>query len=268
MPASDPSPTPIALIRERMRECRAPLLDTEVLLDNYSPQPFSLGAFRELVRDRDAPVLCGFIDVPIQAVVALGRADKLLGNRDTWRTVVNKGVHGHGWTHGVFDYFDGDILDEPFPAEGATGILELSCVGGAVTCANGNHRLAGALAWIASTRPHDPVMRKVWIKATPVRRNLVASILELRSRGAKFACAMGLVEGRPEAVLRVTQWGIARTYCVHGGALERRYTLWRRPLDHEGSWHWWAIPDAVLNAWSNSGWLDRQAGSLRMREFA
>ncbi|MBP2311488.1 hypothetical protein [Azospirillum soli] len=244
------------------------------MLDSYSPEPFSLGAFRELVHHPGAPVLCGCIDVPIQAVVALGRADKLLGNRDTWRTIVNKGVHGRGWTHGVFDYFDGDIMDKDFPADGATGMLKLSCIGGAVTCANGNHRLAGAVAWIASTRPHDSVLRKVWVDATPVRRNLVASILELRSRGAKFACAHGFVEGRHEYVLRVTRWGIARTYCIRGGVLERCYdwrersARWRRPLDHEGSWHWWAIPDSVLNAWSNSSWLDRQAASLSERKYA
>ena len=137
------------------------------------------------------------------------------------------------------------------------------------------------VAWLDAPcpahRPHRqfgyPVLRKVWIEATPVRRNLVTGILALRSRGAKFACAMGMVEGRHEAVLRVTQWGVARTYCVRGGALERRYdwrersTPWRRPLDHEGSWHWWVIPDSVLNAWSDSSWLDRQVGCLCVREF-
>ena len=38
-------------------------------------------------------------------------------------------------------------------------------------------------------------------------------------------------------------------------------------LAHEGSWHWWAIPDSVLNAWFDSTWLDRQVGCLGVREF-
>lgn len=42
---------PLTLIRERVRDCRESILDTEVLLDDQSLEPYSLGPFVELVLD-------------------------------------------------------------------------------------------------------------------------------------------------------------------------------------------------------------------------
>ncbi|AWU95622.1 hypothetical protein [Azospirillum ramasamyi] len=259
---------PLSLIRERVRDCRDPILDTEVLLDNHSPEPYCLGPFADLVRDPDGQLLREEIDVPIRAVVALGRGDGLLGNRDTWRTIIDRGLHGNGWTHDVFDYFDGEICDRYFPADGANGILELYSVGGAVQCGNGNHRLAGAIGWIASTRPHDPVLRKARVYVGPVLPGIIASILALRSPGTEMACAAGFTGRGTETFLRVRQGRDVKTYAVRDGVLEQRFD-WResdgsqrRPIDHEGAWHWWTLPDQVLNAWADAGWLDRQIRSL------
>ncbi|GLR81385.1 hypothetical protein HUE56_06255 (plasmid) [Azospirillum oryzae] len=48
---------PLTLIRERVRDCREPILDTEVLLDNQSLEPYSLDPFVELVLDPSHSVL-------------------------------------------------------------------------------------------------------------------------------------------------------------------------------------------------------------------
>ena len=87
-----------------------------------------------------------YLDVPIKSIIALDRERDTWFEGDHWKDVVLNRLHGDCWPEEVFDYFENDIGDKPFPTSNTR--LELTCYGGLITCSNGNHRLPAGICWL------------------------------------------------------------------------------------------------------------------------
>ena len=122
-------------------------------------------------------------DVPLRDIVGLGRVNDAWYPGDTWREVVTKRLHGADWTDEVFEYFRGPIGDKDFPPSSARGRLELIEYGGAVFCANGNHRLPAAVCWLAQEVGDDACMRSVYTTICGVSKDRIKALIELRKHG-------------------------------------------------------------------------------------
>ena len=89
-----------------------------------------------------------YLNVPIKSNVALEREHDTWFQGDSWKDVVMSRLYGDDWPEEVFDYFENDIGDKPFPTSSTR--LELTCYGGLITCSNGNHRLPASICWLTS----------------------------------------------------------------------------------------------------------------------
>jgi hypothetical protein len=89
-----------------------------------------------------------YLNVPLKSIVALSREHDTWYRGDNWKDVVIERLHGDDWPEEVFDYFESDIGDKPFPTSSTR--LELTCYGGVITCSNGNHRLPANISWLLS----------------------------------------------------------------------------------------------------------------------
>lgn len=141
--------TPIAKIKDATKKCNVPELNQVVYLDS----DVGLYDFAE----QNHHVNC-FIDVPSDAIVALGRADFWKQNQ-TWKEVLEN-IHGSGWTDEIFDYFDSDLYEKDFPAPSSRHELRLICVGGACEVGNGNHRVVAGKNWLISQHGSNAFFRK------------------------------------------------------------------------------------------------------------
>lgn len=259
----------LAEIRERISGCSEPILDAQVYLLDAASLPFSLGYVRNIVELPDGGQVGGFLDVPISAVVGLGR--QLMHEGDTWRDIVNLRLHGRGWRDGVLEHLDGEFRDGRFPASDSKERLELYCLGGAVTCSTGNQRLSAAIGWIAATRPRDPVLRKAFVTVRAVRQDLISKLVGLHRDGALLELAPFTVQARNHYALRTTQGRSVKTYVIHGSELERRtvegglFGMRKLPLGHGEDWDWRTIPASVLEAWADADWLEQQNKDLAPR---
>lgn len=110
-----------------------------------------------------------YIDVPIKNIVSLGRNDHWNNETPTWNELINNWIVGLNWTDEVIDYFENEIGDKNFPALGAGGNLRLESYGGLITCANGNHRIVGAVCWLTSKYGDNAVLKNVRVTNFPFK---------------------------------------------------------------------------------------------------
>lgn len=146
-----------------------------------------------------------YVDVPLAAVMALGRWD-FWKSGDSWRDIVSRqqpedrphdpGMHGRDWTDRVFPHFEGELRDDCFPAGGAAGPLKLRSYGGFIECESGNHRLVGAYCWLASKDGHLAKLRKARVSYRPIRRPIRERIAESLVMGREFAVLAPRSPGR------------------------------------------------------------------------
>lgn len=108
-------------------------------------------------------------DIFIKDIVSLGRNDYWTKETHTWKELINCWITGYGWRNEVIDYFENEIEDKNFPAEGAGRNLRIESFGGLLTCANGNHRLVGAVCWMASKYGDDAILKKVRVASFPLK---------------------------------------------------------------------------------------------------
>ena len=108
-------------------------------------------------------------DIFIKDIVSLGRNDNWTKDKHTWKELINDWITGYGWKDEVINYFENEIEDKNFPAEGAGRNLRIESFGGLLTCANGNHRLVGAVCWMASKYGDDAILKKVRVASFPLK---------------------------------------------------------------------------------------------------
>ena len=108
-------------------------------------------------------------DIFIKDIVSLGRNDNWTKDKHTWKELINDWITGYGWKDEVINYFENEIEDKNFPAEGAGRNLRIESFGGLLTCANGNHRLVGAVCWMASKYGDDTILKKVRVASFPLK---------------------------------------------------------------------------------------------------
>jgi len=201
--------------------------------------------------------VAGYFDVPIGAVVALGRSD-FSEDMDTWRTVVKDGLYNE-WDLPVIDYFESEIRDQDFPAPGAYRDLRLYACGGAVLCSNGNHRLAGAVGWLAATKGSDTVLRKAFMEVAPVREKLIDMMVERRTAGWSVEVTQRSSDGA--YFIRFAKGRKREVFSTKGDtptqrfAPERKFFI-RQPLHVNDQWE--TVPDIILDAWKDRDWVNTQ----------
>ena len=125
------------------------------------------------------------IDIPVRSMVSL-RRNGLCQPGDTWRSILMDRITGDGWRPEVIDYFEQPIRDRLFPADKSRCPLDLDMTGGIGTCANGNHRIVGAICWLAATRGDDAVMQSVRTTVRDIDRTLIGRLVEFHRTGARI----------------------------------------------------------------------------------
>jgi hypothetical protein len=152
-------------IHNAARTTRPGMLDRQVFLDTdlelYGLADLDLGL------GHDPKV---FINVPLKNVISLGRRD-FWEKGETWREVALR-LHGTNWGNEIFQYFESDLAENPFPAPESASELRLMCIGGVCECGNGNHRLVAAKNWLASKYGDDAHLKQVKVKYYPIRKVL------------------------------------------------------------------------------------------------
>ncbi|QCO07499.1 hypothetical protein D3867_37070 (plasmid) [Azospirillum argentinense] len=198
------------------------------------------------------------MDVPLRAIVGLGRGD-VCEDGQSWRYVVEHVLHGdHGqWDERALAYFESEIGDQDFPAPGSRCRFELHCVGGAVFCETGNHRLPAGMAWLAATQGEQAVFRSVWMSVQPVDERIVAQLLRWRSEGRRLSADISA--GRH--IFRSERKGRVETFVFDGGLMRPVFDpvdngMFKRPQPVGRHFAWTAIPDTLLDAWADAAWLD------------
>lgn len=134
------------------------------------------------------PAIYCYADVPIGSITTLGHANFWeLGQ--TWRQIIldwesnEDGLHGQGWQPEVFQYFEDELRERSFPAWQATGPLKLISIGGVVDCESGNHRLVGAVGWLAGRYGKDVYLKKARLQHRPVDLAVIGLIGDLHAKG-------------------------------------------------------------------------------------
>lgn len=121
-------------------------------------------------------------DVAITSIIGLNRND-ILEPEDTWRTAMNSRLCDPRWPKEILSYFETPILAKDFPALGMGYPLRLECIEGAYFCANGNHRLIAAIAWLISQHGDEAILQKVQCTIQSVHREVFTWLLnEYRSQ--------------------------------------------------------------------------------------
>lgn len=141
--------TPIEKIKAIAQKSVDPALDRTVYLDS------DIGIYE--FADAHHHKHC-YLDVPLHAIVALGRNDFFKPN-ETWKQALEN-IHATDWSNDVFDYFDSELLENKFPSPSSRQELRLICVGGACFVGNGNHRLVAAKNWLVGNSGSDAVLKK------------------------------------------------------------------------------------------------------------
>ncbi|MBB3268726.1 hypothetical protein FHW79_006401 [Azospirillum sp. OGB3] len=250
-----PLPDAQTRIRLAMAASGAAVLDRPVLWDQGSPGVRRIFDLVGVGSRRSV-----YLDVPVTAVVALGRS-RLIKPGATWRRIVDEHLTDDTWTDRVFDYIESEIRKQRFPAKGADGVLMLDACGGAVACSNGNHRLAAAIAWLAARHGDDAVLRKVVTNVVSLDNAIAGPLLAAHARGARVALACHPTDGALLCRVRTT-WRVS-------------ITVFRRDAGPEGRWgadrsqtagklpeeSWETVPATVLDAWRDAHWLSTQLAS-------
>jgi hypothetical protein len=124
-------------------------------------------------------------DVPLTRLFVLNRKGDTWKDGDSWRDVAIRRLHGRDWTSDVFDYFEGEIENKMFPSMDSRGVLNLVRYGGVVVCTNGNHRLAAAYCWLASTQGDAAKLLKVKTTIVALDRHKIRAVMNVaRTSGA------------------------------------------------------------------------------------
>lgn len=239
----------LQVIRDRIRTADLPLLDRPVFTDT---QLITVLRAVETENSRLGP----HVDVPIRAIVGLSHAHPKDEGK-SWRHVVNHVLHGdHGqWDERVLAYFESEIGDQWFPAPNSRERLELRCVGGAVFCTTGNHRLPAGIAWLAATQGENARFRKVWTTFSSVNRRLIESLQRWRQEGRRLSvdwCAGGY------HVFRTERDGEVETFIFTDGKMKAKFAEEHRLFDRRkpfgDHFSWIEIPDTLLDAWTTEQW--------------
>lgn len=149
--------TAIEKIREVVLNYDEKLLDQKVIERDVSAN-LALGIFVDLYGNFET----NYEDINIKDIMFLSRSDGWEHDVMSWRELINTWIYGDTWSHNVFEYFEGQIQDKLFPAEGAGHILKIESYGGVLGCANGNHRLVGACCWMACKNGDNAKLQSVY----------------------------------------------------------------------------------------------------------
>ena len=118
----------------------------------------------------------------------------------TWLGTLKEYIHGEGWTDEVIDYFKSEIKDQPFPAAGARGVLQVHSYNGICFASNGSHRLVGLVCYLAAKYGDSAIAKSVNHRGTVFDSDALALLQRLyghSTTGIKLMSRMEL-EGNVE----------------------------------------------------------------------
>nr|WP_256352089.1 DUF2199 domain-containing protein [Pseudomonas yamanorum] len=246
----------IETIRCAAAECQSRYLNEPVYLDRM----LYLDCFNSPTERFE-----GFIDVPVSSVVALGRGD-LAVEGDSWRDVVDKRLTGEGWTEHVIEYFEGELREKPFPARTSLYELRLHCTGGICVVGNGNHRLAGAKAWLLSKQGDAALLLKAKVTYRPLADNVRILLTEALQSGRPIKLSIATGYRNIEHFFLIGDEYDGQLFACHDGEISdlkaeprwkrRLRRLFKRPsvVGHE----WVELPVHILTRMLDSSWIDEQ----------
>lgn len=107
-------------------------------------------------------------NISVKDIISLGRNDHWESEYPTWIELLNKWIDGTPWRDEVIEYFENDIENKKFPAEGAKEELKLVNFGGLLHCFVGNHRIVGAVCWLVSKYGDEAILKKVSVTTYPL----------------------------------------------------------------------------------------------------
>jgi len=263
--------TAIEHIHTAARTARGESLDRLVYLDR------DLGLYGLIDFESKKTV---YVDVPVARVVALGRRD-FWSPGDTWRTITSR-LHGEGWSSDVFKYFESPTKEAHFPAPGSLYQLRLSVFGGVAECANGNHRLIAARAWLTHKFGDEAVLRGVRVRVYSIHRCVVDFLARARCEGTDVLTTTldyherryCRVDGKPiQLLLKMA----SRPYEIYAWVadrlipLEDERTLLQRRLPKifppvMDRYDWRTIPLTVVEGLLDDAWLARQLATAETCE--
>ncbi len=97
----------------------------------------------------------------------------------TWLGTLKEYIHGKGWTDKVIDYFESEIEDQPFPAAGARGVLQVHSYNGICFASNGSHRLVGLVCYLAAKYGDNAIAKSVNHRSTVFDSDALAKLQRL-----------------------------------------------------------------------------------------
>lgn len=166
--------TAINLIHDAAINCVSSLLDETVLVQNLDGVNF----FADHCHGES------FKDIQLSAICCLSHRNFFNANDPTWRAATLS-LHGHGWTDAVFEYFENNLENKPFPAPGAMYELNLKSIGGLVICTKGIHRLVAAKTWLINKYGDGSVLKSAKInryELHPDMKKLAQRCLETKEK--------------------------------------------------------------------------------------
>ena len=197
-------------------------------------------------------------DVPVWAVVSLGRRD-FLRPGDTWADAGTRRLIDP-WPMHCLDYLESPLYLAHLDQGSAGGYLELRSVGGAVSCSNGNHRLAAAIAWLVAKNGADnAILNQVQLTIAAADNKAIDQMLQLWRAGWHLSYRQDLDKG--DYHIKATgRHGIARVYKRVDSGFEHEMWMhpilnwWRQPkgfYTDPGGWR--PYPECILEAWDRRG---------------
>lgn len=146
--------------------------------DNYKDQLLNRKIIENTIITSLADILISdfssnlhYVDVPLKNVLSIDRIGDTWLSGQSWIDVIRKRIRGDDWTSNVFEYFEGDILDQDFPAPNSRRYLELTSYNGLTICVNGNHRLVAAMCWLATKFGDNYHLKKVRTNIIPFNKD-------------------------------------------------------------------------------------------------
>lgn len=269
------------IIADAMAQAASPVLHTPVALNS------DYGPVLELLFKRREPTDI-FSDIPLSAIVAVDhKNDAPLATN--WEQLFS-GLRATDWTPAQLDYMESEIGLQLFGPDTAHRTLDFSSYGGAVLCTNGQHRLVGAVCWLASRvnpgNPGDPRVAAPGLRKGAVSRFTLAPevhaiLAQAQRSGASVAVASIPTHGGPTTgdfklgvwertahaprIWTVTHGQVKEDAPPAGPGLARFLPTPAGHIDRvKPTPDWLDVPQALLDAILNDGWINDRRYEARV----
>lgn len=272
------------IIADAMAQAASPVLRYPVALNS------DYGSVLELLFKRRRPTDI-FSDIPLSAIIAVDHKNDA-PSATNWEQLFG-GLHATDWTPAQLAYMESEIGLQLFGPDTAHRTLDFSAYGGAVLCTNGQHRLVGAVCWLASrVEPGDsgspgnavdaaPGLRKGAVQRYTLAREVHAILAQAQRSGASVAVAQVPSHGAPTTgdfrlAVRERNASMLRTWTVTDGKVEEDAPpaspglarFLPTPAGHiervKPAETWLDVPQTLLDAILNDGWINGQRYEARV----